>query len=195
MTKQLHFRASIPFALLLLTTAAVAAPSANGAKDNSGSLQVQITGSATTGAAFAGTLSILRFEARGTQVVAVGIVRGTVSGLGTGLVGEVSFPVRVGPASQAPAASNASVAQLPAAQQAATTCTALNLSLGAVNLNLLGVTVATQPISIDISGDSSAPLGNLVCTILDTLNNVVGLVGLLNQLLGTLTGLVGGLVP
>ena len=32
-------------------------------------------------------------------------------------------------------------------------------------------------------------------TILDTLNNVVGLVGLLNQLLGALTGLVGGLVP
>jgi len=64
-----------------------------------------------------------------------------------------------------------------------------------VNLNLLGLVVATQPIAIDLSGDSSAPLGNLVCTTLQTLNNVVGLVGLLNQLLSTVTGLVGGLVP
>ena len=55
--------------------------------------------------------------------------------------------------------------------------------------------ITTQPISIDLSGDSSAPLGNLVCTVLETLNNVVGLVGLLNQLLGALTGLVGGLLP
>jgi hypothetical protein len=30
---------------------------------------------------------------------------------------------------------------------------------------------------------------------LETLNNVVGLVDLVNQLLGLLTGLVGGLVP
>ena len=64
-----------------------------------------------------------------------------------------------------------------------------------MDLNVAGLQITTQPIAIDLSGDSSAPLGNLVCTILETLNNVVGLVGLLNQLLGTLTGLVGGLVP
>jgi hypothetical protein len=80
------------------------------------------------------------------------------------------------------------------AQQQAT-CQALHLEIGAVDLNVAGLQITTQPIAIDLSGDSSAPLGNLVCTILDTLNNVVGLVGLLNQLLGTLTGLVGGLVP
>ena len=65
----------------------------------------------------------------------------------------------------------------------------------AVNLNLAGVLVTTQPVSIDLSGDSSSPLGNLTCTILSTLNNVVGVVNLLNQLLGVVTGLVGGLVP
>ena len=194
MTRQPHLKTSIPIALALLATAAIAAPSVKDAKDNQGSLQVPIAGSATSGAAFAGTLSILRFEARGNQVVAVGIVRGTVAGVGTALAGEVALPVTVGPASQATPASNALMMQQPGAQQQAT-CTALNLSVGAVNLNLLGLTVATQPISIDISGDSSAPVGNLVCTILDTLNNVVGLVGLLNQLLGAVTGLVGGLVP
>ena len=134
-----------------------------------------------------------RFEARGNDKVAVGIVRGTVAGVGTALT-EVALPVNVGPARQGAAASNALAAQQPAAQQQAT-CTALNLSIGTTNLNLLGLTVAMQPISIDISGDSSAPLGNLVCTALSTVNNVVGLVGILNQILSTLTGLVGGLVP
>ena len=121
-------------------------------------------------------------------VVAIGIVRGSVEGKGSALV-EVTLPVQVGPAHQGAAAPNSAAAP----QQA--TCEALHLEIGAVNLNVAGLQITTQPIAIDISGDSSAPLGNLVCTILQTLNSVVGLVGLLNQLLGTLTGLVGGLVP
>ena len=190
MTRQASLKVSIPLAVLLLATAALADRSDKQEKDGSAALQLPIAGSATTGGAFAGTLSIQRFEARGDQVVAIGIVRGAVAGVGTGLVGEVVLPVQVGPGSQGIAAPNGLVAQ----QQAAT-CQALHLDIGAVNLNLLGLVVATQPIAIDLSGDSSAPLGNLVCTTLQTLNNVVGLVGLLNQLLSTVTGLVGGLVP
>jgi hypothetical protein len=75
----------------------------------------------------------------------------------------------------------------------ATTCGVLHLDLGAINLNLLGVVVATMPVTIDINGDAGGPLGNLVCTILSTVNNVVGLVKLLNSLLGVVTGLLGGL--
>jgi len=189
MTRQASLKVSIPLAVLLLATAALADRSEKQGKDGSGPLQLPIAGS-TTGGAFAGTLSVERFEARGDQVVAIGIVRGAVAGAGTALVGEVVLPVQVGPGSQGVAAPNGLVAQ----QQAAT-CQALHLDIGAVNLNVLGLVVATQPIAIDLSGDSSAPLGNLVCTTLQTLNNVVGLVGLLNQLLSTVTGLVGGLVP
>ena len=191
MMRRSHLRASIPIALLLLATAATAAPN----KDPP-ALQVPIVGSASNGAAFAGTLSILRFEARANQVVAIGIVRGTVAA-GTAVVGEVALPVQVTAASQAAPASSSSalVAQPQVAPQQTATCTALNLNLGAVNLNVLGLLVTTQPIAIDLSGDSSAPVGNLVCTALDLLNNVVGLVGILNQILGALTGLVGGLVP
>lgn len=198
MMRRSHLRASIPIAVLLLATAATAAPN----KDPP-ALQVPIVGSASSGAAFAGTLSILRFEARANQVVAIGIVRGTVAagtalvGAGTAVVGEVALPVQVTAASQAAPASSSSalVAQPQVAPQQTATCTALNLNLGAVNLNVLGLLVTTQPIAIDLSGDSSAPVGNLVCTALDLLNNVVGLVGILNQILGALTGLVGGLVP
>jgi len=94
------------------------------------------------------------------------------------------LPSRSGLGERAGGGSNAAAAP----QQAAATCQVLHLDIGAVNLNLQGLIVATQPISIDLSGDSAAPLGNLVCTIQSTLNNVVGLVGLLNQLLGVLTG-------
>jgi hypothetical protein len=41
----------------------------------------------------------------------------------------------------------------------ATTCSVLHLDLGAVNLNLLGVVVATMPVTIDINGDTGGPLG------------------------------------
>jgi hypothetical protein len=75
----------------------------------------------------------------------------------------------------------------------ATTCGVLHLALGAVNLNLLGFVVATTPVTIDINGDTAGPLGNLVCTSLATLNNVVGLVNSLNSILGLVTGLLGGL--
>jgi len=126
-------------------------------------------------------------EARDGRVVAIGMVSGSVPGAGTTLVGPLALPVEVGPGSQSAAASPAAAAP----QQAAQTCQVLHLALGAVNLNVLGLQVATQPIAIDLSGDSTGTnvLGNLVCTILTTLNNVVGLVNLLNQLLGVLGGL------
>jgi hypothetical protein len=117
------------------------------------------------------------------------MVSGSLSGAGTMLVGPLALPVEVGPGSQGAAASPAPAAP----QQAAATCQVLHLALGAVNLNVLGLQVTTQPIAIDVSGDSTGTnvLGNLVCTILTTLNNVVGLVNLLNQLLGLLGGLTG----
>ncbi len=173
MTRQGALKVAIPIALLLFATAGVAAP-----------LQLPVTSAAGT---FSGTFSINRFEVRDNAVVAVGVVTGSIAGAASVLVGEVAAPVTVGAASAPAAASRAAVAQ-PLA-----TCQVLHLDIGAINLNVLGVMVATQPISIDLSGDSAAPLGNLVCTIESTLNDVVGLVGLLNQLLGVLTGLVGGL--
>ena len=182
MTRQGSLRVSVPVALLLFATAGFAAQSDKQGKG--GSLQLPVTSAA---GAFTGTFSVDRFEVRDNAIVAVGIIRGSVAGTGSFLVGEVAAPVTVGAASARAAASNAAVAQ----QQA--TCQVLHLDIGAVNLNVQGLVLATQPIGIDLSGDSAAPLGNLVCTIQSTLNNVVGLVDLLNQLLGVLTGLVGGL--
>ncbi len=156
-------------------------------------LQLPITGTLAGGGTFAGTLSVQRFVVRDGQVAAIGMVRGTATSaagtpLGTALVGSLTLPVQVGPG-----ATMATTTAAPVAAQA--TCPVLHLEIGAVNLNVLGLQVTTQPIVVDIPGDSAGVLGNLVCTVLDTLNNVVGLVDLLNQLLGLLTGLLGALIP
>lgn len=176
-------RVSIPIALLLFASASLAAKPQKAGPDP---LQVPV---ASAAGSFTGTFSINRFEVRDNAVVAVGIVKGALAGTGSVVIGEVAAPVTVGAASARAAGIDTAVVQ----QQA--TCQVLHLDIGAINLNVQGLIVTTQPISIDLSGDSAAPLGNLVCTIQSTLNNVVGLVDLLNQVLGLLTGLVGGLVP
>ena len=178
---------------LMLSSAATtpAGQGQNGQKDPA-SLQLPITGTVAGGGTFAGTLSLQKFVVRDGQVAAVGIVRGTVTNaagvpVGAALVGPLTLPVQVGP--------GPTIATTAAPVAAQATCPVLHLDIGAVNLNVLGLVVVTQPIGLDISGDSAGVLGNLVCTVLDTLNSVVDLVGLLNQILGLLTGLLGGLIP
>src|SRR5438270_260016 len=98
MTRQASLKVSIPLAALLLATAALADRSDKQGKDGSASLQLPIAGSVkmgpVPGAPFAGTLSVERFEARGDQVWAVGILWGGVPDAGTGLDGEVSLLVQ-----------------------------------------------------------------------------------------------------
>jgi putative hemolysin len=169
-------------------------------------LSVPIVGTSSDGSRFTGTVTVQRFEERAGQVFAIGVVSGSLSGaagpIGTAINVPAAFPVQVGPGLSARAdrgrVNPASLSmpnqggRLMLVQQA--TCGVLHLELGAINLNLLGVVVTTTPVTIDISGDTAGPLGALVCQILNTLQSVVGLVGLLNQLLGLVTGLLGGVV-
>jgi hypothetical protein len=151
-------------------------------------------------------VAVQRFVQRDGEVFAIGAVSGSPSGpagpIGTSVYLPVAFPVHVGDGLTARAERGelihpASLSSLDYGARVilaqASTCGVLHLALGAVNLNLLGVVVATTPVTIDINGDTGGPLGNLVCTVLATLNNVVGLVKLLNSLLGVVTGLLGGL--
>ena len=143
---------------------------------------------------FTGTLSIERFAVRGDKIVAVGMVTGRVTDKsgnprGTAVVGQVEVPVRVGTGSpsSATAASGIALAQA--------SCDVLHLDLGAINLNLLGVQFVTTPITLDLTATSDAGgvLGQLICTALELVGNVVDLVGVLNSILSLLTGLLGGL--
>jgi hypothetical protein len=164
-----------------------------------------LTGTGSGGVTFNGTVSVQRFVQQDGKVFAIGAVSGSLSGpagpMGSAVYLPVAFPVHVGDGLAARAERGLSHpaslsrpdygARVIFAQ--ASPCGVLHLDLGTVNLNLLGVVVATMPVTIDINGDMGGPLGNLVCTILSTVNNVVGLVKLLNSLLGVVTGLLGGL--
>jgi hypothetical protein len=168
-----------------------------GKKGQEASLQLPITGT-FAGGTFAGTLSIQKFAATpdGMKLVAIGFVRGTATSsagapLGSVLAGPISLPVSR-PEPGGPIVTTTAVG---AAVVAQATCQVVHIELGAVNLNVLGLIVTTQPIVLDLSGDTAGPLGNLVCTLLETVNTVVDLVGLLNQILGLLTGLLGGILP
>ena len=183
MTKQGFLSSVLSLGVLLLATAAAADRSDK--EDKGGKDGAKLYLPVGTGG-FSGTLSIQRFEVSDGQVVAIAMVSGSLGGARTALVGQIAIPVTaslLGAGVAAPAAA--------APQQAASSCGVLHLQLGAVNLDALGLMVATQPVDINLSGDSTGVLGNLVCTVLNTLNNVVGLVGLLNQLLGVLGGLTG----
>jgi hypothetical protein len=197
------------FAILLALAGAAAA-----AAQPAGALTLQATGTFAKGGSFEGTVTIIKFEARGNQIVAIGFVTGVLSrgghALGTAFAGEVAWPVKISPGGVSPA-----VARPPAAAQRgriapvawvsgarpgsgmvparADICPVLQLALGPVDVNLLGLQVALGAVSLDISGAVGTPLGDLVCAVLALLGNVADLVNVLNSLLGLLTGLLGGL--
>jgi hypothetical protein len=162
-------------------------------------LRLAITGTTDAGTTFTGTFTLQRFAARGDVVVAVGFIQGSAAGLApstTILRGPVELPVTIGAGA---AAAGASARKTPGAGRSllvqAQTCPLLHLDLGAVNLDLLGLQVTTAPIAIDIvaAGGGTDVLGSLICTVLETVGNVIRVVDLLNNILRLVTGLLGGL--
>jgi hypothetical protein len=76
--------------------------------------------------------------------------------------------------------------------QSQVVCEILNLVLGPIDLNILGLRLQTNTIRIRLTADSQGGLlGSLLCGLLGPidLGNLGALVGLLNQILGILGGL------
>src|SRR5438876_11853300 len=150
-------------------------------------LVVPLTGATDGGGRFSGSFSISGFEDRGGTIYAIGMVSGTVTGshhvARSGISGPLALPVT---ATSVPAlaTSSAITAQAPP-------CDVLHLQFGGITQNLLGLDVVLSPVTLDITGQPG-PLGALVCQSVATLGHVAALVGLLNQILGLLTGLLGG---
>jgi hypothetical protein len=193
---------AIALAAGLLLPAWVASP-AEAQGRSSAAASLPITGSVAGGGSFVGTLGVQRFAARGDRIVAVGAISGVVTSAGgqsrSGIKVPVELPVAV---SQGPGGAAiqrqrgthlgpvAPLVQLVQDQS----CGVLLVEIaGPTTIDLLGLMVTLDPVRLEIGGDSAGPLGNLVCQALDLVNNVVGLVGLLNQILGLLGGLTGGL--
>jgi len=178
-------------------------------------LTLPATGTFARGGFFTGKISINRFERRGNEIVAIGLVSGVLSRgfnvVGTAVAGEVAWPVRVSSggvravSDGAPAMRGGQVIRAawfpgtssvpsPIVPVQAETCPVLNVALGAQTVDLLGLQVALSPVTLDLTGVTGTPLGDLVCAASDLLGNVAGLVNLLNSVLGLVTGLLGGLV-
>jgi hypothetical protein len=196
--------------LAIALCVAGAIPVAAKEKPTRSTLSLPATGTFAGGGTFVGTVTINRFERQGNSVVAVGLVSGVLSRasgpLGTALAGEVSWPVAV-LAGGISLSGNAEPATAHVSHivwtngvergyriiPAQAACSVLQIALGPVDVNLLGVQVSLSPVALGLTGESGTPLGDLVCAVSDLLGNVAGLVNVLNNLLGLVTGLLGGL--
>ncbi len=155
------------------------------------SAPVAVHGMAADGTELVGTFQLRRFQARQGVLYAVGDLTGT---LGATPVSQrnVRIPV-VGASNPAPAG--------PQGLQAVPTpgaCSILSLDLGPLDLNLLGLRVALDPVVLLVEAVPGAGelLGNLLCAVAGLLDGGLGggLGGLLGNLLTAIANLLNGLL-
>ena len=150
---------------------ASAAPSAPAAAPVT-ALATPITGTGDNGS-FAGTFTPTKFSTQNGNLVATGVLTGTVSDSSGAAIGTVTRTVTM------------------PATIAAVTCQVLNLVLGPLHLDLLGLVIDLNQVHLLINA-VQAPgnlLGNLLCAIthlLDGTPTAGGLAALLNAILALL---------
>jgi len=156
------------------TSAVASAPAAAPGKVTS-----TVTGTFTNAdgkGTFAGTFAPYKFAVVNGVLEATGLLKGTMTdadGTRLGTVSQtVAMPVKTGATGGAKA---------DAANQALA-CNVLNLVLGPLNLNLLGLVVTLNQVNLNITAVPGAGnlLGNLLCAVAGLLNG--GLSGVLGQI-------------
>jgi hypothetical protein len=151
-------------------------------------LTIPVTGTVVPAGSFKGNFNITRFGTDSSgQLVAVGMLTGTITDASEAVVGSVAQLISVPMTASSRAPSTATAAAVTTDQQ--TSCTILHLDTGGtISLNLLGLVVTINEIVIDISAVPGAGnlLGNLLCGVANLLNQPSGLANLLNQILAAL---------
>jgi hypothetical protein len=137
--------------------------------------RVPVTGTAADGKTFSGTFQPTKFVTQGNKVLLNGLLSGTLRNPSGTTAGSVSN----------------TPTQLPVALPGV--CPILHLTLGPLDLNLLGLTVHLDRVVLDLTAIAGPGnlLGNLLCAIAGLLNgtgtgSLAQLVAQLNQLLGLL---------
>jgi hypothetical protein len=172
-----------------MSTVASAAP-----KKANPALAVPITGAVAGGGAVTGTFTIREFvrnnqggiDAVGTLVASV-----PVGAASRTTVSEIRLPVDLdrsgSPTDVAAAAPDEFAVQA--------TCDILNLVLGPLDLNLLGLEIHLNEVVLDIVAVTGAGnlLGNLLCALVGILDGptLTGLLGQITNLLNQILGLLG----
>lgn len=174
--------------VLALAGGALVATNATAAPPQSVAVPVPVSGTFAdalggTGT-FDGTFTITRVVRDGTELAAVGTITGTATDSAGTTVGTVTNQAATVPL------------------QATGTCDILHLTLGPLDLNLLGLVVHLDQIVLDITAEQGPGnlLGNLLCAVAGLLDPPTtpggggltgllnGIVALLNQILGALGG-------
>jgi hypothetical protein len=160
------------------TTKAVSAPSSS-----VGSLTSVVTGTfnnADGPGTFKGTFTPSSFSVVNGVLKATGVLKGTMTDANGNSVGTVNKTVT--DSVNTSAAANAPVG-----------CQVLNLVLGPLNLNLLGLVVTLNQVHLNITAVPGAGnlLGNLLCAVVNLLNGtgtggLTSLSALLNEILAAL---------
>jgi hypothetical protein len=149
-------RARMALLAMAVCAAVVAAPATAGAQEPAGLTQVvPVTGKAANGKQFTGTYAIDRFRTASGKLVAVGTLRGH---LGQRRVAKRGVTM---PAALTKVAATAQLPPIPGA------CEILDLVLGPIRLDLLGLVVRTNRINVRIDAVPGPGnlLGNLLCAI------------------------------
>jgi hypothetical protein len=139
---------------------------------------IPITGTATepVAGAFAGTFDLERIARQGGQLVAIGDLTGNITPTAGGAlvpvnVQDLAIPIGVAEAS----------------------CEILDLTLGPLHLDLLGLVIDLNQVHLTITAVPGAGnlLGNLLCAIAGLLDGPATPLNALTQLLNQLLGLLG----
>ena len=172
----------------LVAISATSALAQGGNNPNTNRLDVPITGVVQNVGAIAGTFKVSRF-AMGADghIVAIGQLNGTITdtvGNVRSVVTNIAWPVQ-GRSADAFASCDSDSARA---------CDILELVLGPLHLDLLGLVVDLNQVVLTITGTTGAGdlLGNLLCAItglFDAASIGQQLVNLLNQLVGVLAGI------
>jgi hypothetical protein len=167
----------ITLLVVALTAVAAVAPTAEAASPATGGITVPITSTPTassTAILTNGQFTVASFQVVNGQLVAVGTLTGTVTDLAGNVIGTINqvITLQVGGGTGS--------------------CQILNLTLGPLDLNLLGLMVHLDQVHLTITAQQGPGnlLGNLLCALANLLNGNTSptalqqLANLLNQILG-----------
>jgi hypothetical protein len=167
---------------VMCATALAAPVAASAATTTTGTSfkNVPVTGKTHSGKAFRGHFTVTQFVTRHGKTYAVGTLTGKLGSKNVKST-QVAMPTKL------PAASTTGTSG-----HAAATCPVLHLTLGPLDLNLLGLTVHLNQVVLNIDAQSGPGnlLGNLLCSVSNLLNSGTPLSGTLTGLLNIVQQLV-----
>jgi hypothetical protein len=145
---------------------------------------VTLTGTAKNGKKFTGTYSIKRFQSTAGKLYAVGTLSGKLKGRTVKRSNVVIPATLTGDSNSAQSSQNGG------------SCSILHLTLGPLDLNLLGLVVDLNQVKLDITAVPGAGnlLGNLLCALTGILDQNSALSGALNNLASALNAVLA-LIP